>query len=119
MDSLKIGDKVYHKREAIFGNNVYYKFSTVERLTKTQAILSCGTKVVNNPILDSYTKVIGFSQYGDRYNMWYMQTPEILEEAKIERERQKIVKWFNEHKFSENEKMIIYNIFKESGKLEL
>ena len=41
MELLKIGDKVYNKKHQQWGNNVYYKFSTVEKLTKTQAVLSC------------------------------------------------------------------------------
>ena len=118
MELLKIGDKVYNKKHQQWGNNVYYQFSIVERLTKTQAVLSCGTKLVNEPKLDHYSKTIGYPTYGDSWNKWHIQTPEILEEAKLEKERQTIVRWFDNRKFSEEDKRIVYTKFKELNILD-
>jgi hypothetical protein len=118
MELLKIGDKLYNKKHQQWGNNVYYQFSTVERLTKTQAVLSCGTKLVNEPKFDNYIKTIGYPTYGDSWNKWHIQTPEILEEAKLEKERQTIVRWFDNRKFSEEDKRIVYTKFKELNILD-
>lgn len=118
MEQLKVGDKLYNKQHQQWGNNVYYNFSTVERLTKTQAILSNGTKLVNEPKFDNWSKTIGYSVYGDSWNKWHIETPEILEEANKEKTRQKIVNWFKNRKFSEEEQFIIYNTFKTINQLE-
>jgi hypothetical protein len=37
---LKVGDRLCRKSHARYGNGVFFNFATVERLTKTQAILS-------------------------------------------------------------------------------
>lgn len=118
MESLKIGDKLYNKRHQQWSNRVYYQFSTVERVTKTQAVLSCGTKLVNEPKLDHFSKTIGYPVYGDSWNAWHIQTPEILEEAKLEKERQTIVRWFDNRFFSEEDKRIVYTKFKELNILD-
>ena len=118
MELLKVGDKVYYKDHSRWTNFVTYKFATVDRLTKTQAILSNGTKLINEPTNDNHDKVFGYSTYGDKWSKWYVQTPEILEEARLEKERQAIVRWFNDRKFSEEEKRIIYNKFKELNILD-
>ena len=52
-------------------------------------------------------------------NKWHIQTPEILEEAKLEKERQTIVRWFDNRKFSEEDKRIVYTKFKELDLLEV
>lgn len=38
MELLKVGDKLYYEKHQRYGDNVFYEFSEVERLTKTQAI---------------------------------------------------------------------------------
>lgn len=118
MELLKIGDKVYNKKHQRWGDNFYYQFSTVERLTKTQAALSCGTKLVNKPELDYHSKTMGYPTYGDSWTKWHIQTPEILEEAKLEKKRQTIVRWFDNRKFSEEDKRIVYTKFKELNILD-
>lgn len=118
MEKLKIGDKVYYKKHQQWGNNVYYTFAVVERLTKTQAILSDGTKLVNEPKFDNWSKIVGYPTYGDSWEKWHIETPEIIEEANKEKKRQKIVAWFRNRKFSEEEQFIIYNTFKTLNQLE-
>jgi hypothetical protein len=113
MQPLKVGDKVYSKRYERWGNNTYYYFAVVERLTKTQAILSGGTRLINTPKVDYFSKIVCYPVYGDTWVKWSIQTPEILEEAKLERERQSVLRWFKDRQFSEEEKRIIYNTFKE------
>lgn len=113
MELLKVGDKVYNKTHERWGNNVYYNFSTVERLTKTQAVLSDGTKLVNNPVLCYHNNIVGYRTYGDTWNEWHIQTPDIIAEAKLEKERQSIVNWFSRREFSEEEIRIIYLKFQE------
>lgn len=117
MELLKIGDKLYYKEHSRWTDNVLYKFATVDRLTKTQAILSNGTKLINEPIKDHYDKAVGYPIYGDRWNKWYFETEEILQEAKKEREKQIINSWFEKRKFTNEEKRIIYLKFKELEKV--
>jgi hypothetical protein len=117
MELLKVGDKVYSEKHLTYSRNVGYKFSTVERLTATQAILSCGTRLVNKPKLGYDRKTVEYPTYGDLYTKWSISTPEILEEARLQRERQTIVRWFDSRKFTEDEKRIVYAKFKELGLL--
>lgn len=118
LELLKIGDKLYHKGHQRYGDNIYYSFSEVVRLTKTQAILSNGTKLINEPIYDHYNKKVGYSVYGDRWRKWHIETNEIVEAAKKEKERQFINHWFEKTKFTEEQKSIIYKTLKELNKLE-
>ena len=117
MEKLKIGDKVVRQSNDRWSRNVYYSFSKVERLTKTQAVLTDGTKLVNEPKLDHWENKIMYSAFGDRWEKWVIETPEIIEEAKKEKERQQINRWFNDRKFNEEEIFIIYNTFKSLNKL--
>ena len=118
MNPLKVGDKVYSKEHSRWGKNVYYRLEEVERITKTQAILSNGTRLINTPEVDYYSKKVCYPVYGDTWVKWSIQTPEILEEAKAEKERQSIISWFNDRKFSEEEKRIVYTTFKNLDILE-
>jgi len=113
MQPLKVGDKVYLKKCPSYSNNCYYYFQNVVRLTKTQAVLSSGKKLINTPKVDYQSKTIYYRAYGDMWEEWRIQTTEILEEAKLEKERRSILGWFDSHKFSEEEKRIVYNTFKE------
>jgi len=117
MEKLKIGDKLYYKKHSNICKNITYLFATVERLTKTQAILSNGVRLVNLPNLDTFTKKTAYSIVGDFWEKWYIETAEIIDEAKKETERQTIVYWFKNKKFSEDEMCLVYNTFKELGTL--
>jgi hypothetical protein len=119
MELLKIGDKLYCKEISRWTDNVTYKFSTVQRITKTQAILSNGTKLINEPTKGHYDEVVGYTTYGDRWKKWYFETEEILLLAKKEREKQIINSWFEKRKFTNEEKRIIYLKFKELDLLEV
>lgn len=115
MEKLKVGDKVYLKSYSKWGKDVHYKFGIVERLTKTQAVLDCGTRLINEPKADYYTKNVSYGEYGDTWTKWKIQTPQILEAARIEGERQKVVTWFENKKFNEDEMKIVYEHFKSLG----
>jgi hypothetical protein len=113
MDKLKVGDKLYNAKGNRWTNDIHYTFSTVERLTKTQAVLSCGTKLINEPILAVYPdKKIAFMVHGYRYVHWYFETPEIREKAAKEKHKQTAVYWFNSQKFNDQDKIRIYELFK-------
>lgn len=118
MELLKIGDKVYQKIYSRWSDNIRYNFATVERLTKTQAILSNGTRLINEPVKGHYDKIVGYSTVGDRWDKWHIETDEILQEAKAEREKQIINSWFEKRNFTNDEKRIVYLKFKELGILE-
>ena len=112
MELLKVGDRLYNEKTSRWNNDVYYSFATVERLTQKQAILSNGVRLVNEPRTDWHGE-IGYSTYGDHWNKWYIETPDTLLKAKKEKERQKVSKWFSEKKFTDEEKIIVYNTFRE------
>jgi len=116
MEKLKVGDKIYVAETSKWSSRVNYIIDEVVRLTKTQAVLSKGTKIINEPTIDWYKKYC-FLQYGNRYNRWYHQTDEILDNIKIEKEKQLIENWFYNKKFTEEEKRIVYLKFKEIDKL--
>ena len=66
MELVKIGDKVYNERYHSWTKTVSYRLATIERLTKTQAILSDGTKLINEPTKGYDSNQIEYPQYGDR-----------------------------------------------------
>ena len=107
MEKLKIGDKIYIAETSRWSSRVNYILDEVVRLTKTQAVLSKGRKIINEPTKDWYQKDC-FCEYGDRCKRWYLQTDEILVTIKAEIERQKIEQWFSDKKFTYEEKRIIY-----------
>jgi hypothetical protein len=117
MELLKVGDKVYNEKHHTWSRSVSYQFSTVERLTATQAILSCGTRLVNKPQLGFDRKTVQYPTHGDLYTKWSIPTLEVIEEARLEEERQTIVRWFDSKKFTEDEKRIVYAKFKKLGLL--
>ena len=108
MDKLKVGDKVYKIETSRFYRNKNYILDEVVRLTKTQAVLKSGCKLTNEPTTNWSKEDICYSEYGDRYKKWYIQTEEIVKEAKAEKERQIIERWFQEKKFTDEEKRAIY-----------
>jgi hypothetical protein len=114
MEKLKVGDKVYNISKNRWSDITYYNLSEVVRLTKTQAVLENGTKLINELVTD-YNREKCFSEYGDRYNKWYIQTPEILEKAKAEKEKQIVRNWFENRKFTDEEKKKIYLQFKKEN----
>ncbi len=112
MEKLKIGDKLYIVQTKRWSSEVDYILDEVVRLTKTQAVLKCGRKLINEPAKD-WHKEDCFLEYGDRYKKWYLQTEEILEIVKAEKERRTINQWFDSKKFTDEEKRIIYLQFKQ------
>jgi hypothetical protein len=119
MEPLKVGDKVYLKEAMRYSNFITYKIATVERLTKTQAILSNKDKVINEPKLTGYIgdKIIGFEIYGDRWKHYHILTDEIMEEAKIQSEKIKAHNWFIKKNFTNEEEELIYKYFSQLNKL--
>jgi len=113
MEKLKIGDKLYIKVNRRLSNFVDYKFAEVVRLTKTQAILSNGTKLINEPTSNWHDEEKKFfSEYGDKYSKWTFQDEKIIDEANKERKKIKIHVWFRDKFFTELEKEQIYNLLK-------
>jgi hypothetical protein len=114
MEQLKVGDKVCLVQNQRFGTGINFYFSEVERLTKTMAVLTNGKKLINEPKTRHYNKnIYDFYEYGDKWICWQRTTPEILEAYKKEQQRVKISNWLHNRKFTDEEKAIIYNTFKE------
>jgi hypothetical protein len=119
MEQLKVGDKVCLVQNHRFGTGTNYYFSEVERLTKTMAVLANGKKLINEPKIRHYNgNIPEFSEYGDSWTCWRITTPEILEDGKAEHQRVKIANWLHNRKFTDEEKAIIYNKFKELNILD-
>jgi hypothetical protein len=119
MELLKIGDKLYFREYYRWTSSVAYKFATVERLTKTQAILSNGIKLINKPQKCRYDNSVGYPVFGNMLSKWHIETEEILLEDKKEREIKFINSWFGNKKFTNEEKRIIYLKLKELDLLGL
>lgn len=111
-EKLKVGDKVYKKEYPRWSKVPSYSFSTVARLTSTQAILENGTRLTNIP-RDSFNHdaVIDFREVGDKWAGWSIQTPEIIAEAKEQKRRNQIERWFSEQKFTFEQKKVIFEMF--------
>lgn len=108
MEKLKVGDKVYSIRSH-FGYTTY-RFSEVERLTKTQAILESGDRLKNEPNKSRNNDEIEFKEIGADYSYWGLTTDEVMATYIKQQEEIKIKRWFNSHKFTQEEKETIYNI---------
>ncbi len=113
MEKLKIGDKIYIAETSRWSKRINYVLDEVVRLTKTQAVLSKGRKIINEPTTERNNKETYFSEYGDRYRKWFLQTEEVLIKVKAERERQFVEQWFSNKKFTDEEQRLIYVKFKE------
>lgn len=116
---LEIGDKLYNKEYSRWTSKTRYEFATVERLTKTQAILSNGTRLINELTKNHFDSIYGYSVFGNISARWYIVTESVLLEAEKEKERQVIDYWFAKRVFSSEEKRIIYFKFKELGLLDI
>lgn len=112
---LKVGDKVYRKQYQRFGDRVVsYNMTEVERLTKTQAILRDGTKLINEPTTD-YNKNVCFSEYGERSNRYKRLTDEIIKEQAEWKNAVKAVNWFDAQKWTEEQKIQVFNSLTATG----
>jgi len=118
MEKLKIGDKIYIAETSRWTGRINYILGEVVRLTKTQAVLSNGRKIINEPTTEWHNTKTSFCEYGDRYRKWFLQTEEVLIKVRKENERQFIGQWFNFKNFTDEEKMIVYLKFKELNILE-
>lgn len=115
-NKLQIGDELVLVSYQRWGNNKFYKASKVVKLTKTQAILEDGTRLINDLVRMSYysdEKEKGFEEYGNRSDRWQILTDKIKSEWQEEKQRQKINNWFSNKKFTEEEKKIIFDKFTE------
>ena len=118
MEKLKVGDKIYIAETSRWSKRINYVLDEVVRLTKTQAVLSEGRKIINEPTTEWNNKETCFCEYGDRYRKWFLQTEEVLIKVKAERERQFIEQWFSAKKFTDEEQRLIYLKFKELNLLD-
>ena len=102
---LNVGDKVYYSKN--YYSELNYKTSTVERLTKTQAILKNGDKIKNET--NGYNNdfnIIGSHGY------YQLMSEEVQKEIDIILKKRKIENWFATYKFTDKEKEMVYNLFK-------
>lgn len=106
-NKLEVGDEVYNESSGRWNRETYFKVSKVVRLTKTQAILDNGDKLINAFALKGSK---GFSLYGDIYNKYNVLTEEISLKIKAQRLNRKIENWFDSYKFSKQEKEMVYNL---------
>lgn len=116
MEKLKVGDKLVNEEKSQWSNDWTYTFAKVERLTATQAILDNGVRLKNEPHL-SYVGVVEFGVVGDIWTKYTHITPEIIEKALKEKEKQATKRWFSNKRFSDEEIKIIYDHFKSMDKI--
>lgn len=118
MRQLKIGDKMYNVKQEGFDDFMRYSFSEVVELTITLAVLKNGVKLINQP-KTSFIEPIGYSVNRDKSNHWHLMTVDVIRKAQIENEKIAIHDWFEEKKFSFDEKRAIYKAFKVSETTQL
>ena len=114
MNKLKIGDEVVQIQQTRWMNQPNYIFKKVARLTKTQAVLENGDKLINEAIFPNWNKkdLVGFLIYGDRYNYYQFVTDEIIVLAKLQKQKNIVEKWFSIKNFTIKEKTTIYKLLK-------
>lgn len=118
MEDLKVGDKLYNVSQNGFGDFFRYSFSEVVRLTKTLAVLDNGERLRNKPVKSMINGEIGFALANNRWLYWHIVSGEILQLAQEENERIAINDWFKDRQFNMADKIMIYQYFKNQGRLE-
>ena len=119
MRALKIGDKVYNVKRDGFEDFARYSFSTVERLTKTLAVLKNGVRLRNEPKVSYIMEEVGYSVNGEWGTHWHIVSLTAIRTAQEENEKIKAQTWFDEKTFSLKEKQLVYQLFKESANIQL
>lgn len=112
MRKLIVGDKLY--REYTLSSNVNFEFATVEKITKTQAVLSNGVRLINEPKKDYYTEETIYQVFGDRWESYSFQNDEVVKRAEQERYKQKVNRWLREEKLTQEEKILVYETIQKS-----
>lgn len=114
MEKLKVGDRVVNISHIYSSKE--YSFSNVVRLTTTLAILENGSKIKNEPY-KSFREGIYFNEIGKhdawshRSTAWELSTPEIEKEAKEYYNKRKMLYWFSSKKFTDDEKIKVFELF--------
>lgn len=111
IQKLKVGDKIYNERNNRWTGETEFLIGEVVRITKTQAVLSNGIKLINE-VVKGWNKENCFAEYGNRWNKWFIQTNDFLERYNEWRVKRIIEKWFDAQKFTFEEKKIIYKTLK-------
>jgi hypothetical protein len=118
MRKLEIGDKVYNAKQNGFSDFIRYSFSEVTELTKTLAVLKNGVKLFNEPRISYITEDVGYSVSRQKGLHWHLVSLEAIRKAQIENEKIIASDWFDDKKFSLEEKKIIYKQFKNLDLIE-
>lgn len=107
---LKVGDKVH----TIEYDN--YKFTEVERVTATQAILKNGTRLKNEPVNTSFSWESDKYSYCviggyDRYAKYSLTTDADIEAHKKKMYEKQAITWFKTRDFDKHEIIKVYELF--------
>jgi len=108
-EKLKVGDEVFYAKRNRKDKDVTYIFKSVVRLTATQAVLTDGEKLKNEPSKD-WQGNIRFIELGNR-DSWHLATEKVKKDAEAEKHRQTVNRWFRNHDFTDEQKKQIYNLF--------
>ena len=111
-NKLEVGDKLVAVKCYPYGGTKDFRYDEVERVTKTLAITKQGCKIKIMGSMDRFDKVIKWGNTPFSYHEpdWQLVAPEILEEEKQYKELRKIQRWFDNKKFTDEEKKQIYNL---------
>jgi hypothetical protein len=111
--TLQVGDKVYQDLSNRHNEGVY-RFYEVVKVTPKFAILNDGKKVIREGVSKNGKPDV-FRVYGDRSVLFELVTDDVLTKYAKYQELEKAYYWFFNRKFSKDEKLMIYNYFKELG----
>lgn len=111
MKKLKLNDFVYCQKRG----STPYEISEVVRLTAKLAILSNGTRLINEPRLDWGGKHC-YRDYGNKYGSdYYILTNDILEENKRRKKISKVNIAIKNNELTDDIKLEIYNLISKTN----
>lgn len=114
---LQVGDAVYLREMDSWNRDIHrYRFATVERLTKTRAVLSNKVVLINEPKFytnwDKKESVTQFYEYGNTRIRYEFTTPKVIEEAKKAKEIENSINFFfNINKLPLDKKVKLYQYY--------
>jgi hypothetical protein len=104
-DKIQVGDILYKKVYLPFSESPHIEMAAVKRLNKTFAVMSNGCRVILE-----YNSDNGYQEKTNPSEHWKHLTEDIINESKSIHEKNKAIRWFLNHKFTENAIVKIYKI---------
>jgi len=109
MGNLKVGDKIYLKDESWRGDTIY-RIEEIERVTRTLAISKAGNKFSIEAYNTDNNGIHEFVAKPYNYKRWKRLTPEIAININSYNSFRKKTIWFDNAKFTDEQKVLIHDL---------